>query len=138
MDNMYLQEESPADCEVGGVLPSRYYAARRNRERLDGERGLMFAVLADAVRCYLKGLDGQCRQQWLLFSEVQQWVNSSQESGPFAFAVLCDEFGINPAVMRQALAKQRGRGAANNGIAPSRRSSPLASRHEQSPRQSTT
>jgi hypothetical protein len=137
MNNRYLQEESSGDCELAGMLPSQYYAGVRNRERLDGERRLMFAVLADAVRCYLKGLDAQCRQQRLLFSEVQQWVNSSQESGPFAFAVLCDEFGINPAVMRQALAKRRGRGAANNGIAASRRSSPLASRHEQSPRQPT-
>jgi hypothetical protein len=96
--------EAPlAKFEPGGILPSQYYAASMRSNCMQGERKLMFAVLADAVHCYLKGINANSRRQRIRFYEVQDWINSTQENGPFAFAVLCDEFGIDSGAMREAL-----------------------------------
>jgi hypothetical protein len=75
----------------------------RNRNYLDGERKLMFAVLEDGVQCYLKNMDARSRRQRILFFEVRDWMKAGRNNGPFSFELLCQEFGTEGSRVRNAL-----------------------------------
>jgi hypothetical protein len=62
-----LDETLPRAFAPAVILPSQYYGALRHRSGLGGERKLMFAVLEDGVRCYLKNMDATNRRRRSLF-----------------------------------------------------------------------
>jgi hypothetical protein len=88
------------------ILPTQYWALRR-RTGLDGERKLMFAVLEDGVRCYLKNMDARSRHRRSLFFEVRAWMEAEGNNGPFSFELLCQEFGMDSSRVRNALEGRR-------------------------------
>ncbi|HEY6419280.1 MAG TPA: hypothetical protein VIX59_09775 [Candidatus Binataceae bacterium] len=75
---------------------------------MDGERNLLFAVLEDAIKCYL---DYDSAERSLTkrvdFAEANQWINSSSEGSPFTFVNICYALGINPERLRGGLKRQR-------------------------------
>jgi len=73
---------------------------------LEGERKLMFAVLEDGVRCYLKNMDTRSRRRRSLFFEVRDWMEAEDNDGPFAFELLCHEFGLESSRVRKALERR--------------------------------
>ena len=67
----------------------------------DGETRLVFAVLEDAVRCYVKTVNSSRRCDREQFDEVQRWFHA--EAGihsPFSFEYVCDVLGIDPTSFR--------------------------------------
>jgi hypothetical protein len=68
---------------------------------LFGVRGLMLAMLEDAVRNYL-GTEERAR------AEAEAWVDSPQQRWVFSFATICDTLGLEPAAVRMALRQMRG------------------------------
>lgn len=103
MENMEVLDETlPGAFRPAVILPSQYYWLLRHRSGLEGERKLMFAVLEDAVRCYLKNMDTQSRRRNLFF-EVRDWMEADDNDGPFAFELLCHEFGMESSRLRKAL-----------------------------------
>jgi hypothetical protein len=87
------------------ILPSQYYWAC-HRASFDGERKLMFAVLEDGVRCYLKNMDASSRRGRTLFLEVRDWMIAESDDGPFSFELLCQEFGMDGGRVRDALERR--------------------------------
>ncbi len=100
-----LDETLPGALAPAIVLPTQYWALR-NRTCLDGERKLMFAVLEDGVRCYLKNMDARSRQGRILFFEVRAWMEAEGSNGPFSFELLCQEFGMESSRVRNMLKKR--------------------------------
>jgi hypothetical protein len=71
---------------------------------LDGEQRLVFAILEDAVRCYLKTANSSRRCDRVQFDEVQRRFHAEAAIySPFYFEYLCDVLGIEPVSLRVRL-----------------------------------
>jgi hypothetical protein len=93
-----------ARFEPDFLVPVQFFDLTRRRSTLDGETRLVFAVLEDAVRCYVKTVNSLRRYDREQFDEVQRWFHA--EAGvrsPFSFEYVCDVLGIEPASLRGRL-----------------------------------
>lgn len=99
------------------LLPKQYNDILRRPRFRAGEIRLMFAVLEDAIQCYLANMDGKTEKQRRDFMEVQDWFATPSSANRgwqslFAFEQLCDALGIEPNRLRRELAAiQNGNGA---------------------------
>jgi hypothetical protein len=100
------------------ILPAQYYSTLRHRAGLEGERKLMFAVLEDGVRCYLKNMDARSRRQRNLFFEVRDWMEADGNNGPLSFDLLCQEFGMDSSRVRNVLEGRLAQARAAIGSTP--------------------
>ena len=68
-----------------GILPVQFGESRRRKLPSEGERKLLFAVLEDAIRTYLRhrdnGAEARNNEDYV---EAAEWLSSDDESGPFA------------------------------------------------------
>ncbi|HEY9159193.1 hypothetical protein [Candidatus Binatus sp.] len=93
-----------ARFEPDFLVPVQFFDLTRRRSTLDGETRLVFAVLEDAVRCYVKTVNSARRCDREQFAEVQRWFHA--EAGihsPFSFEYVCDVLGIEPTSLRERL-----------------------------------
>ena len=93
-----------ARFEPDFLVPVQFFDLTRRRSTLDGETRLVFAVLEDAVRCYVKTVNSSRRYDREQFDEVQRWFHA--EAGihsPFSFEYVCDVLGIEPVSLRGRL-----------------------------------
>ncbi len=86
------------------LVPSQFYDLTRRRSGLDGETRLVYAVLEDAVRCYVKHAGATHGMRRALFDEVEGWFHAHTMAGPFSFAYVCDVLGVDPDFLRSQLA----------------------------------
>ena len=100
------------------LLPEQYNEMRRRRHELRGELKLMFAVLEDAIHCYLNYMNARTRQRRILFYEVREWMNSKNGKGLFAYDTLCEALGIDAGRLSKTLEQQRRQ--ITSGRAPTR------------------
>jgi hypothetical protein len=89
------------------LLPEQYNDLRRRRHEQRGELRLMFAVLEDAIHCYLRHMNANGRKRRKLFYEVRHWMNSRHGKELFAFETLCEALGIDAGGLRGMLEQQR-------------------------------
>ena len=93
-----------------GLLPIQYAESRRRKLPSEGERKLLFAVLEDAIRCYLQHRDGDAaahgREE---FIEAAEWLSSDDGEGPFAYVSVCEALGINADCLRAGISNHTGR-----------------------------
>ena len=75
------------EYELGTVVPVQFYDLIRRSAFLDGERRLVFAVLEDAVRTYLRLRDSRRRADRIEFAEVARWFRSKNGSRSFFLRV---------------------------------------------------
>ncbi|HVA77762.1 MAG TPA: hypothetical protein VNF27_07695 [Candidatus Binataceae bacterium] len=88
------------------LVPAQYYDLTRRRSGLDGETRLVYAVLEDAVRCYVKNAGASHGMRRALFDEVQGWFHArTAVPGPFSFAYVCDVLEVDPDYLRTQLAQ---------------------------------
>jgi len=89
---------------VGEVLPEQFYTpAQESHERWTGERGLMLAVLEEAVHSYLKYRNATTRRGRRLFAETQAWFWSDDQEYLFAFENICTYLQLDPNYVRRGL-----------------------------------
>ncbi|HVA80408.1 MAG TPA: hypothetical protein VNF29_05745 [Candidatus Binataceae bacterium] len=87
------------------LVPAQFYDLTRRRSGLDGETRLVYAVLEDAVRCYVRNSGASHGIRRALFDEVQMWFQArTTVSGPFSFAYVCEVIGVDPGYLRMHLA----------------------------------
>ena len=93
-----------ARFEPDFLVPIQFFDLTRRRSMLDGETRLVFAVLEDAVRCYVKTVDSARRGDREQFDEVRRWFHADTGTrSPFSFEYVCDVLGIEPASLRERL-----------------------------------
>jgi hypothetical protein len=97
------------------LMPGQYDDLIRRGQLQSGEKRLMFAILADAILCYLNGMKSVSAERRRRFLEVQRWImvrgaNRPVRSG-FSFESVCDAVGMEPERLRERLAAFR-RGSA--------------------------
>jgi hypothetical protein len=93
-----------ARFEPDFLVPVQFFDLTRRRSMLDGETRLLFAVLEDAVRCYVKTCNSSRRSDREQFEEVQHWFNSEAGTrSPFSFEYVCDVLTIEPQTLRSRL-----------------------------------
>lgn len=110
MNTHSIADDLPNVFQGIGILPAQYSEMRRKKLPSEGERKLLFAVLEDAIRCYLKNRDrGQVARRDPDFREAAQWLSSDEESGPFAFVSVCESLGINADRLRWGIGNHTGR-----------------------------
>jgi hypothetical protein len=112
-ENPYGRPHRAIDGEVAALLGIG--GGERRGVPLFGVRGLMLAMLEDAVRSYLGALP-RCRE------EAEAWIDSGQQRWVFSFATVCETLGLEPAAVRTALRRMRdeARGARGFFVAKSR------------------
>jgi len=93
-----------ARFEPDFLVPVQFFDLTRRRSMLDGETRLLFAVLEDAVRCYVKTGSSSRRSDREQFEEVRHWFDSDSGSrSPFSFEYVCDVLSIAPDSLRSRL-----------------------------------
>ncbi len=86
------------------LVPVQFFDLTRRRSNLDGETRLVYAVLEDAVRCYVKSINSSRPADRAQFAEVQRWFHAEPGThSPFSFEYVCDVLGIEPAALRERL-----------------------------------
>jgi hypothetical protein len=68
----------------------------------EGVRGLMRAVLLDAIMC-MRGRVGQPQERARLISEARRWMMSTVRTWPFSFESICDVLGLSAPYLRRTL-----------------------------------
>lgn len=101
-----LQDSFASQVEPDTLLPVQFYELIGRRNVLEGERKLLFAVLEEAIDCYLKNMNAKSRWRRILFYEVQDWMNARNRAGLFSYETLCEALEVDPVVLRAALEKR--------------------------------
>ena len=103
-------DDLPSIFQGIGILPSQYGTMGRRKLPGEGERKLLFAVLEDAIRTYLrhrdKGVEARNNED---FVEAAEWLSSDEEDGPFAFVNVCEALGIEADCLRAGISSHTGR-----------------------------
>lgn len=93
-----------ARCEPDFLVPVQYNDLIRRRSHIEGEVRLVFAVLEEAMRSYVKNVHATRRSERSEFEEVLRWF---QDQGglqnPFSFEYVCDVLGVDPRSLRSQL-----------------------------------
>jgi hypothetical protein len=87
------------------IFPSRFFD--RLRKVHEPEKRLMVAILEDAVQVYRDRATARTARDRDLLREVEAWFASDEASDPFSFVRISRELGIDPAWVRQVLARWR-------------------------------
>jgi hypothetical protein len=85
------------------LMPQQYYDLIARRHLFDGELRLLFAVLEDAIRCYVMNMNCPSACSRKEFEEAQAWLNRRGHQDLFSFETLCELFEIEPERLRKQL-----------------------------------
>jgi hypothetical protein len=85
------------------VLAMPEFESLRKHAALDRERGLMYAVLEDALACYRQYAGSRLPRTRQLHQEAREWVASDDRSSLFAFQTICEALEIDADVIRDRL-----------------------------------
>lgn len=89
----------------GSVMPAQVWHARG----WTGEKALMAAVLADAIKCVRDGKRyARMRRKRRLGAEAEAWMRENDVWWPFSFVNICTEMGVDPGMVRAAVLGRRG------------------------------
>src|SRR5262245_34026272 len=89
------------------ILPVQFLGAALGGARLQPEKRLQNAVLADAILTFRRCLAVARPRARRLLGEVDDWFASNDTDGPFTFVTICDSLGLDPAYIRRGLVAWR-------------------------------
>ena len=96
--------------EPDALMPEQYFAGLGKEAGATNERGLMLAILRDAVECYQKYALARDPQGEDLHREASEWIFSNDREWPFSFENICDVLDIDPLYLREGLERYAPRG----------------------------
>jgi hypothetical protein len=100
---MYQNDELAIEGCGNSVLPCQYNDMIRRPANPPGEHRLLWAVLEDAIRCYLANQRSASRARRLAYEEARAWLFDRRGEGLFAFEEVCDQLSIDAAALRKGL-----------------------------------
>ncbi len=101
----------PLDIELApeSILPAQLLEWQRGGARIQPEKRLQVAVLADALLEFQRWAGNERTRGRRLFREVETWFASDDADAPFTFIVICDSLMLDPGYIRRGLGQWRGR-----------------------------
>jgi len=90
--------------EPDTLMPEQYFASLGREAGGTNERGLMLAILRDAVECYQKYALSRDPQGEELHRDAAEWIFSNDREWPFSFENICDVLGVSAEYVRTGLA----------------------------------
>jgi len=90
--------------EPDALMPEQYFAGLGKEAGAANERGLMLAILRDAVECYQKYALARDPQGEDLHRDAAEWIFSNDREWPFSFENICDVLGVSAEYVRVGLA----------------------------------
>ena len=90
--------------EPDALMPEQYFAGLGKESGATNERGLMLAILRDAVECYQKYALARDPQGEDLHRDAAEWIFSNDREWPFSFENICDVLGVSSEYVRVGLA----------------------------------
>ena len=85
------------------ILPAQLFDRRFGGARVQPEKRLQVAVLADAVLTFHQWAGNERARARRLFAEVETWFASDKADGPFTFMAICDSLRFDPIYIRRGL-----------------------------------
>jgi hypothetical protein len=89
------------------ILPAQLYDPPFGGARLQPEKRLQVAVLADAVLTFHRWAGDERARARRPFAEVEAWFASEDTDGPFTFITICDSLKFDPSYIRRGLRQWR-------------------------------
>jgi hypothetical protein len=89
------------------ILPAQLYDGAVGGARIQPEKRLQVAVLADAVLTFHRWAGNERARARRLFAEVEAWFASDDAAGPFTFITICDSLKFDPSYIRRGLGHWR-------------------------------
>ena len=89
------------------ILPAQLYDRPFGGARIQPEKRLQVAVLADAVLTFYRWAGVERARARRLLAEVEVWFASDEADGPFTFIAICDSLGFDPNYIRRGLQRWR-------------------------------
>ncbi len=95
----------PLESELApeSVLPAQLFERPFGGARVQPEKRLQVAVLADAVLTFHRWAGDERARGRRLFAEVETWFASDAADGPFTFVAICDSLKFDPIYIRRGL-----------------------------------
>jgi hypothetical protein len=85
------------------ILPAQLYDRPCGGARIQPEKRLQVAVLADAILTFHRWAGVERVRARNLFAEVEAWFASDATDGPFTFVTICASLGFDPGYIRRGL-----------------------------------
>jgi hypothetical protein len=85
------------------VMPAQFFDGAPARHLPAGVRGLMAAVLEDAIEVYLKNRAASLSERRTLHLRARRWFASNDRSYVFSFLRITEALGIDANLVRKAL-----------------------------------
>ena len=73
------------------------------KNNLDGEEGLMLAVLENAIECFQRNIFAHKRKRKRLYQEAEEWILEKDSDWCFSFELICETLDLHPDYIRQGL-----------------------------------
>ncbi|MGE0825928.1 MAG: hypothetical protein AB7G75_12330 [Candidatus Binatia bacterium] len=100
---MELHDESQELISIADLVPVQLSDPIAARLRMSGEFRLLWAVLEDAIECYLRYVDHPSQTMRELFADAAEWIESDDEEQLCSFVGICGAFHIDPDYLRRGL-----------------------------------
>lgn len=89
--------------EPDALMPEQFFAGLGKDSGASNERGLMLAILRDAVECYQKYALARDPQGEDLHRDASEWIFSTDREWPFSFENICDVLNVSSQYVRAGL-----------------------------------
>ena len=90
-----------SDCDT--ILPVQYYERMGGGHTPSGELKLFFAILEDALRCYVRAKNCRSGAKRAEFVDVRKWFRTRGTPHVFSFESVCVFLGLDPDWLRARL-----------------------------------
>ena len=101
---MHVQE---SELAPESILPAQVWERPAGGARLQPEKRLQVAVLADAVLTFHRLAGRERARARRLFAEVEAWFASEDADTPFTFIGICESLKFHPTYIRRGLREWR-------------------------------
>jgi len=103
---MELHDESQDLITLADLIPVQLSDPIAVRLRMSGEFRLLWAVLEDAIECYLRYVDHPSSVMRELFREAKEWIEAKEEEDLCSFVGICGAFHLDPDYLRRGLRRR--------------------------------
>jgi|ERR1700722_7629866 hypothetical protein len=93
----------PSANDYDPLLPVQYYERVAGGQSPSGEFRLFFAILEDALRCYVRAKDCRSGAKRAEFVDAREWFFTRGIPQVFSFESICSFLGLDPDWLRSRL-----------------------------------